>query len=309
MYKVNGKNNIIANLITDSITKSGKRMSTFELEYHRFIHSEVMTHKMLEKNSSSSRAIPVSKAITNVEENPSIPVFWGAAQPGMQAAKELDGVDLDIANILWQKGIDQSIELVKEFDKIKLHKQLTCRWLETGQMIKIVISGTDWDNMLWLRNDDAAQPEFHELAKCIQECFDGSTPELLHPGEWHLPYINSYRDEFGELIYVDSTGSTLSLDDARKISASCCAQVSYRKLDDTKEKALEIYDKLFSGTKPHMSPTCHQGTPVDYDTLMTDPENWEIGITHMNRKQEFCSGNLNSWIQYRQILPNNVFVK
>lgn len=307
MYKLIGKNNITVNLIKDSISKNGKRMSTFELEYPRFIHSELMTHKMLEKNSSSSRAVPLSKAIANVEENPAIPVFWGAAQAGMQASKELTGDNLNIAKVLWQKGIDQSIELVKEFDKIGLHKQLASRWLETGQMIKIVISGTDWDNMLWLRNDDAAQPEFHELAKCIQECFDKSVPELLSPGEWHLPYINTYRDSSDKLIYVDSTGGALSLDDARKISASCCAQVSYRKLDDTKEKALEIYDKLFSGTKPHMSPTTHQATPIAYDPRYS--LNWDYGITHLTRNNEYCSGNLNSWIQYRQILPNNVFVK
>ena len=304
MIEVNGKNGISAKVVADSVGPTGKRMTTFELVYPRLIHAELMTHRMLSKNCSSSRAIPITKAIEQVQENPMFPVYWGSAQSGMQAGPELVGDQLELAKKLWQKGIDQSIALVKEFDELKVHKQVSSRWLETGQLIKTVISGTDWDNLLWLRNDDAAQPEFHELARCIQECFNASIPEVLQPGEYHTPYVDHIRID-GVLCYLDSNGNKLTLDEARKISASCAAQVSYRRLNDSKEKALEIFDKLFSGAKPHLSPVEHIATPMEH--IQNDI--WQDGATHVTRSGVFYSGNLNSWIQYRQLLPNNVYVK
>jgi hypothetical protein len=309
MIEVKGRNGIVARLITDSISQNGKRFSTFELEYPRFIHSEFMTHRMISKNASSSRAVPIGRAIQNILDNPAFPVHWGAAQAGMQASNELIGVPLDVAKELWRNGIEQSISLVKEFDDIGCHKQIAARWLEPGQIIKVVASGTDWDNLMWLRNDDAAQPEFHELAKCVQECFEKSTPELLYPGEYHIPYVTTVRTQDGTRHYIDSNSDSLSLDDALKISASCTAQISYRRLDDTKDKALEIFEKLFSGTKPHMSPTEHQGTPILLSTVPWNPSTWQEGITHVRKDGTLCSGNLTGWIQYRQTLPNNVYVK
>ena len=59
----NRPTNISAKVIADSLAKNGQRITTFELEYNRFIHSEMMTHGALVKNSSSSRAIPISKMI------------------------------------------------------------------------------------------------------------------------------------------------------------------------------------------------------------------------------------------------------
>ena len=61
---------ISAKIIADSINPRGTRITTFELEYPRIIHSELMTHRMFSRNSASSRAIPVAKVIEMVEQNP-----------------------------------------------------------------------------------------------------------------------------------------------------------------------------------------------------------------------------------------------
>ena len=42
-----------AKIIADSVNECGDRLTTFVLTYHRFIHSEFMTHRMFSKNSSS----------------------------------------------------------------------------------------------------------------------------------------------------------------------------------------------------------------------------------------------------------------
>jgi len=47
-----------AKIIQDSRSGSN-RITTFELEYPRFIHAELLTHRQFSRNSASSRAIPV----------------------------------------------------------------------------------------------------------------------------------------------------------------------------------------------------------------------------------------------------------
>ena len=102
----------------------------------------------------------------------------------------------------------------------------------------------------------------------------------------------------------------VDLETAKKISASCCAQVSYRKLDTSIEKALEIYDKLFSGAKPHLSPVEHQATPLDetcdvyglWKNQINYPKSWERGVTHVDRDGNLWSGNFKGWIQQRQVM-------
>jgi hypothetical protein len=78
-----------AEVIADSINQTGDRLTTFVLTYHRMIHSEFMTHRMLSKNSSSSRAIPVEKMIKLVESQEVYPLHWGKNQKGMSAQTEV----------------------------------------------------------------------------------------------------------------------------------------------------------------------------------------------------------------------------
>ena len=85
---------IKAKIIADSVSAvNGKRITTFELEYPRFIHSELMTHRLFSRNAMSSRAVPIEKMIEQVRNNPAKPIHWGLNQPGMQAKKEVSGVD------------------------------------------------------------------------------------------------------------------------------------------------------------------------------------------------------------------------
>ena len=98
------------------------------------------------------------------------------------------------------------------------------------------------------------------------------------------------------------------LEEALKISASCCAQVSYRKLDDSYEKAMDIYNRLMSGAKVHASPFENQATPIPElrGSMVNLPDYWPEGVTHMDKDYNLWSGNLKGWIQHRQLIPNNV---
>lgn len=303
MVFVEGKNGISAKVIADSISSSGKRMTTMELVFPRPILSELNTHKMLSKNSQSTRAVPLKSAIQYVQDNPFIPVWWGKNQAGMSAKEELDGSEQERAKHLWLSLRDSIIQYVQQMGDVNLHKQIAARPLEAFQMHKAIVSGTEWKNLLWLRNHHDAQPEFGELAKCIQTALDQSEPMLLHPGEWHLPYVNSKivdRGSQAERLAYFSGETEIDLETAKKVSASCCAQVSYRKLDESVEKAISIFDKLFSGSRIHASPVEHQATPI----LDVQESPWQEGVTHVDRNGDYWSGNLCGWIQYRKLIPN-----
>ena len=84
---------ISAKIICDS-RYGGDRLTTMELKYPRFIHSEFMTHRVFSRNASSSRAIPIQRQIDMIKEVTAMPIHWGKNQSGMQAHEELTGQEL-----------------------------------------------------------------------------------------------------------------------------------------------------------------------------------------------------------------------
>lgn len=298
---MNPKDLITAKVIADSISPEGNRMTTMEIEYPRFILAELNTHRMLSKNSASSRAIPVKTMHEHIRNNTAAPVFWGKNQPGMKAKEELQGSDKSMAEYIWAKARDSAIEFSRDLDDLGSHKQITNRITEPWMLMKTVISGTEWKNFFYLRDHPDAQPEIAELARKMHKAYDESDPCEMQPGEWHLPYIAIARYvHTGELHYFDENFDRISLTNARIISASCCAQVSYRKNDDSLEKAHKIFHQLIESVPAHASPVEHQATPMDYNW----PREWQPGTTHIDRNGDLWSGNLRGWIQFRKLIPN-----
>lgn len=339
---------------------TGKEIVTFELEFPRIILAEFNTHNALSKNASSSRAIPVPTMLKQVRENPAFPVRFGAANAGMQDKGEhnelvyfagvVDHNDDPIAftpENAWRHCAEQAADLAEDWYVRGYAKQICNRLIEPFQMMKVVMTATELNNFIWLRDHHMADPTIAALARKIKEAFAESTPVVLKPGDWHVPYYNDGHwiakgsipvpeaTGWGEVV-VDKFGH--SLEHALVISSSCSAQVSYRKLDDTIEKARGVVSRLnLQGEEPdqpvHASPLEHQATPIAesesalYRTntpdnfeafvapfkvgtvnVLTNPSTWQEGITHMDRDGTLCSGNLKGFIQHRQLVPNHVKV-
>ena len=289
---------ITATIIADSVSPEGKRMTTMEIEYPRFILAELNTHRMLSKNSASSRAIPVKAMHEHIRANTASPVAWGKNQAGMQAKEVLDVEDTIEAFMLWEQARDNALEVSAALSELNLHKQIVNRVTEPWMIMKTVISGTEWKNFFWLRAHADAQPEIQVLAQKMRDAYVKSIPNKLQPGEWHLPYIKTDRNRNGRLLYLDQNNEPMTLVDARVVSASCCAQVSYRKNDDSLEKANKIFDQLIKSVPAHASPIEHQATPMQPNMGFG-----ELGVTHQARNMEYWSGNLRGWIQFRKLVP------
>ena len=304
---VAGKEGISAKIVADSISKAGKRITTFELEYPRWILAELNTHRLFSRNSMSSRAIPVNKQIQQIIENPATPVFWGLNQTGMSAKEEHSNIDA--CKGAWKAIAEEYAAFADVLKEQNLHKQIVNRLLEPFQRMKTVLTATEFDNFFKLRLAPDAQPEIQELARCMKEVMDLNEPELLKEGEWHTPYVEHFRgsDCDAELMYIVDNVS-VSLEEAKAISTSCCGQVSYREIDSSYDKAMSVYAKLGLNTDhAHLSPTEHQATSMqvwfeggDINSIL--PETWEAGITHVDKNCNLWSGNFNSWIQHRQLI-------
>lgn len=314
---------VIARVVADSVSPQGQRITTFELEYPRIIHSELMTHRLFSRNAMSSRAIPIKKMIEQVQQNPAMPVKFGKNQPGMQDAGDHNQlIDAGYEPATWWglAGLSAA-RFAEAFAEAGYHKQIANRLLEPFQRMKTVLTATDFENFWWLRVDKDADPTIFALAEAMKKAFDESLPELLEPGQWHTPYVDhvyEYEDiddkecvVFVGYCVLDENDKPvmLTVEEAKAISASCCAQVSYRVLNNTKDKALDIYGKLLSGNKVHASPFEHQATPLVHascDELENGAFAWEDGVTHVDRNGMFWSGNFRGWSQHRQLVPNNV---
>lgn len=276
---------IQAKIIEDSISIEGKRITTFQLLYPRFIHAELMTHRVFSRNASSSRAIPVSKMLAMVREEPAMPIHWGKNQPGMQANEQLALGNQYLAEVLWREAAQKAASVAERMMELGLHKQVTNRILEPFQHISVVLTATDFDNWFELRAHPDAQPEIQYLAKEMQLRRAYSAPKILNVGEWHLPYVTP--DERQDAFFKNNPELL------RQISAARCCRVSYLKHDGSAASItddLALCEKLIGAKPLHASPFEHQATP-DIVEPGEFGGRWAFPEMH---------GNFTGWIQYRK---------
>lgn len=303
--EVEGKGGIIARVVAkSSSTQSDDILTTWEVEYPRIVHSELMTHKMLSKNASSSRAIPTVDTLKRVWNDPAMPVQWGKNQPGMQAEHELSEFKKSLARFAWRVAAKMSCAASYALHKLGAHKQVCNRITEPFQFIKVVITGTEIENFFWLRCHRDADPTIKELADCMLAAYEKAGTTMLAPGDWHVPYFKAFWDTQGAW-FKDCAGAPeySPLNEAMNVSSSCCAQASYRKLDMSSSKASKMRGRLTEGERVHASPFEHQGTPISNSLALYE----QPGITHADVNDfSLWSANFRGFIQHRQLIPNHV---
>lgn len=283
-------------VIADSISTEGKRITTLQVKFHRFILPEFNTHRVFSRNFSSSRAIPTAKLIEQVKNDPAMPVHWGKNQPGMQAKEELNPLTTRSAKAFWIEAAKCACSDAEIMNQLGVHKQIVNRIIEPFMWATGIVTSTEWDNWFDLRAHVDAQPEIHELALKMQEAINSSTPNVLKPGEWHLPYISieEHNDQYFKI--------PVNKDMLKKISAARCCRVSYLKHDGTAPNIsddLALFERLAGSVPLHASPLEHQATPDEFH--YTDD-----GYTRLGYKRGDLHGNFRGWIQYRKIWEKEI---
>ena len=165
---------IEATVVADSTNPQNDRLTSVLVTMPRIILSEMNTHRMLSKNTSSSRAIPFNKMVEAVHNNPFIPIAWQKEHTGMQGYEYIiDKENIQTCIDDWLIARNSAIESAKNLNKgfnrkneqgnwiqteeidftDKVTKQLCNRLLEPFMWTTMLITGSKegWDNFFNLR--------------------------------------------------------------------------------------------------------------------------------------------------------------
>lgn len=297
---------VSATVVADSISPEGIRLTTLHLRYPRFILAEMNTHRIFSRNARSTRAVPVKKFLEEIRTEPVIPMQWGINKPGMQSSEVAETPLAENMEKEWREAANRACDYAEKLFELGLHKQWSGRILEPFMHVDQLVSSTGWQNFFGLRDDEDAQPEIREVAVQIKGALNDSTPKLLEPDQWHLPYICD--DDYAVAkAYIRGTccGTAMSVSDEeavsllQKISTARCARLSIKPYDGNGsiERELERYEKLVVSRPVHSSPAEHIATP-DYKS---DSE--FDGVFEWQNKDKW--GNFFGWQQYRHFIPYN----
>jgi len=310
--------NPFAKVIAHSSYDGGPDLITVQATGRRFILAELNTHRVLSKNSASSRAIPFHKQVRRILESLALPEVWPAEQKGMQGGEPL-GVHEELeAEEIWKQASANAIDAAQELADLGVHKSVINRLLEPFMWHTVLMTGTAWENFFAQRCSPLAQPEIRVMAEAIRTAIQNSEPTKLEPGEWHLPYIDEQtRGEIAGHAHTDHTVAIMDGEDpgdferrgwsmATKVSAARCARVSYLTQEGTRdiEADLGLYEKLTTAQPPHWSPLEHVATPwpenrQEFDlgfgfVGLDDGKSYEPATEHLPRV-----GNLLGWRSLR----------
>jgi hypothetical protein len=134
---------------------------------------------------------------------------------------------------------------------------------ETGNKFLKDLNELDWLKL----NTGQAEIHIMALAECIWDAYNESTPKVLKPGEWHIPFKDKIEYNHAKLIgseYYDPKKETFIqfIDrQAVKVSTAMAARTSYTVVGEEKdidyEAMIKLHDRLLAQDPPHSSPLEH----------------------------------------------------
>ena len=338
------KNNIKAEIVTHSKrAETGDEIITYKLTFPRIILSEVNTYKMLEKNTSSSRAIPIERMIEVVEKEPFIPIAFQKQHKGMQGTEYItDKKEIESCVNLWLDGRDSALSVIDEFiDLVGVTKQVLNRIIEPWMWVTQLITGTresfehlfnqrcpiynveglkftskkdaiglyphlkDMTDLEWLQcNSGQAEIHFMDLAEKMYDALNESTPNILEEDCWHIPFAKEILNGKEFGFFADMI----------KKSVCLTAKISYTKIGDensiTSEKAQEMYERLKNSG--HWSCFGHIAkcmTDDEYRSWIKGKIEREDYIVAIPQETHGYNKNLKGFISLRQYVEDGIELK
>ena len=274
---------IKAEIVAHSLSQQGDELISVLCTFPRIILAEVNTHRMLSKNTSSSRAIPFKKMVESVQNNPFIPIAWQKHHSGMQGSEYHTGEgnvgDINYkarAERNWLRARDFAVEQAKHlYEDSLVTKQLCNRLLEPFMWTTMLITGSreGWDNFFNLRCPQykihqgtyKSKKEALKYGLSNGELKNWSDLDWLQNNEGHaeihmMALAESIYDAMNEStpkqlqagewhipMISDLESIKLSTDNQIKFSVGRAANTSYTVVGDGKELTLEhaikIHDK------------------------------------------------------------------
>lgn len=315
---------ISAKIIADSISESGHRLTTFVCVFPRIVLAEFNTHRMLSRNSASSRAIPFKKMVEMVKTNPFVPIKWMKDHKGMQGNQYFEGTEIELLRTEWLQARNFAVQQAEELSEAGLTKQIVNRLLEPFMWHTVIVTGTEWENFFALRAHEAAEIHIQDLAHKMLEAYNSSSPQLLRAGEWHIPFGDKLDEErlftqieadhgvYDPVIAYERSKGNNTYEDLItkykvKIATARCARVSYLNFEgkDDYEADIKLHDQLLEAG--HMSPFEHCARAMDEFEYKQNSASVRADV--VSKRDSFTvvmdgtCGNFRGFIQYRKIIP------
>lgn len=266
------KTKINAQIVAHSVNEQGDELISVLATFPRIILAEVNTHRMLSKNTSSSRAIPFAKMVESVQNDTFIPIAWQKAHSGMQGTEYFEGENVESLKQDWLRAREQAISSAKFLTETGATKQLCNRLLEPFMWTTMLITGSreGWDNFFNLRCPDyidkgisvkskkelinlfpelsekseqywrdinVGQAEIHimDLAEKIYDAVNESTPKVLKAGEWHIPFRDKINRNNHFFSFSHENYEKRFEELSVQISVAMAARTSYTVVGEEKE--------------------------------------------------------------------------
>ena len=195
------ENKIKAEIVAHSKrANTGEEIITYKLTYPRIILSEVNTYKMLEKNTSSSRAIPFEKMVEVVEKEPFIPIAWQLSHKGMQGTEYLtDPKHIKEKRNIWLAARESAIDMSKEL---------------VDNIVNVIYEGEKAVNNEEIPNTSLSKNYGNRLLEpfmWVTQLVTGTRESFKHLFEQRCPQYEINGNAFGKLYYK-----------SKKSAIECC---------------------------------------------------------------------------------------
>ena len=226
-------------IVAHSISPHGEELISGLLTFPRIILAEVNTHRMLGKNTSSSRAIPFLKMLETIQENPFIPLAWQKGHSGMQGTEYVsDRVAIQRRVDQWLYSRDLAVlsatklyEPLTEFDEQTaqyafwedeegITKQLCNRLLEPFMWTTMLITGNRehgaWNNFFNLRC-----PQYENDAGISwksQKEFTDENGIAVNFDEWDWKYRNKGQAEIHIMDLAEKMFDSVNMSKPKKLN-------------------------------------------------------------------------------------------
>ncbi len=249
-------NNYRAKVVCDSLSSNGVRLTTFEICMPKCLVAEFNTHRMLCRNSASSRAVPTTSIIREVMTNPVYPISWRAQNIGMEASIILPNSQARMRETRWLRARDAVVTYAKQMLELPggLDKQVLNRMLEPWMWTVVIATATEWENFFVLRDSTHSQPEFGYIATLMYDAYVKNTPLVR---DYHFPYASDmpFSEQEAMSLGVPDTGIMYSTTAKMLESAAHIGRVSYYR-QGRKFTAQENIDRALAFIRDkHWSPT------------------------------------------------------
>lgn len=221
------------------------RITTLEVTFPRFILAEFNTHRMLSRNSASSRAIPPEKQLARIRGGDYFIPTFGSRVKGMGQGDDLSHAQQRLLRLTWMESAIRAADTVEYLIEHGSDKSHANRILEPFLWHTVIVTATEWENFFALRDHEAAQPEIRETAQVMQRAMLDSEPAELWNGEWHLPMVNA-----------DERANDPETDWAA-VSAGRCARVSFETHTQWEDPAASLERASRLSRMGHWSPFEH----------------------------------------------------